>query len=105
MIVSTLTAATVTAALTPFLTKTGEKISEKIGEDIFPYIKKIFIKDEEPKTIELIQKNPSIQNLKVFEEQLLVKLENSPDMAQDIAEILKLTPFKSIKLGNIISSA
>ncbi len=99
-----LIASTIVAAITPYLAKTGEKIAEKIGEDIFPTLKRIFIKDEEKKTLELVQANPNPQNLRIFEQQLSLKLDNSPNLAQDFADILKLNPHKSIRLAGIVNS-
>lgn len=94
----------ISTALIPFLSKSGEKVAEKIGEEIYPSIKSLFLKDEEKKTLEKLEVSPSPTNFKLFEQHLTTILENSPDIAQTLAELLKMTPTKSVRLENILSS-
>lgn len=94
----------IVSAITPFLTKTGEKIAEKVGEDIFPLIKRLFIKDEDIKTLENIQKSPTQRNLIQLEQQISEKINENPELLEEFQRQLNLTPVKILKLENIIKS-
>jgi hypothetical protein len=94
----------VSMALSPYLLKTGEKIAEKLGEELFPVVKRIFITEKEKQTIAKIESSPSLQNFNLFEQELTKKMESSPDLAQTLAEVFKLTPFKAVKFQSIINS-
>lgn len=102
----TIIASAIVTTLTPYLSKTGEKIAEKIGEELFPKIKSIFISnDEDKKVLEKLELQPTVQNITTFENDLAVKIENNPDIARSLSEILKLTPTKSNKIENILTSS
>jgi len=78
-----------TAALTlatPYLVKSGEKIAENIGEEIWKFIKKPFVTENDTKLINELDVN---SNLEIFKAELINKLSENPDFAVELQNVVE----------------